>query len=61
MITAHRNVRWMFPEDADTGEIDSLSEVIDRNANDTRSRQALPAPEDASKPDLELTSAENQP
>lgn len=60
VITAHHDVRWMFPEDADTDEIDSLAEVIDRNANDARSRQALPATKDASKTELELSSAENE-
>lgn len=41
VITEQRNIRWMFPEDADTESIDLLSEVIDRGATGARSARAL--------------------
>lgn len=42
VITSQQNVRWMFPEEADTDDIDSLSRLIDRGAKDAQPRQSLP-------------------
>lgn len=43
VITANRNVRWMFPEEADTEHIDLLSEVIDGGMKDAQAVHSLSA------------------
>ncbi|MDN5912857.1 MAG: hypothetical protein L0H71_09305 [Yaniella sp.] len=42
IITADRDVRWMFPEEADPKHIDLLSQVIDAGMKDAQSIRSLP-------------------
>ena len=41
VITANRNVRWMFPEEAETEHIDLLSRVIDDSKNEAQTVRPL--------------------
>src|SRR5699024_3207793 len=45
IITEGRDVKWMFPEEADSEHIDLLSQVIDTNIKDADSKRSLPVEE----------------